>query len=263
MTKEAATDHSTAPAGAQALYRGLAAMEAVAAGARSLSAIGEAIGCTRSTTHRLLDALQRAGYLRRDSDGYALGARLIDLGYQARASLPLIQAARPHLESLAASTRDTVHLGVRDGSEVLYLDKLPGVRGLEMRSRIGNRMPLAVTGLGKALLLDLDHDALAALHAEAMRHRDPATLARTRAWPAFLAGMRRYSRLGFAFDLEENEVGIRCVAAPVRDASGAIQASVSVASARPYMPKTRMQALVPEVLAAARAISIELGWRPR
>jgi DNA-binding IclR family transcriptional regulator len=73
--------------------------------------------------------------------------------------------------------------------------------------------------------------------------------------------MTRYAQGGFTFDLEENEASIRCVAAPVRDASGAIVAALSVASTIPYMPPERMEELIPVVQREARAISQELGWR--
>ena len=73
--------------------------------------------------------------------------------------------------------------------------------------------------------------------------------------------MTRYAQGGFTFDLEENEASIRCVAAPVRDASGAIVAALSVASTIPYMPHERMEELIPVVQREARAISEELGWR--
>src|ERR1700729_4080862 len=77
----------------------------------------------------------------------------------------------------------------------------------------------------------------------------------------FVQRMTRYAQGGFTFDLEENEASIRCVAAPVRDASGAIVAALSVASTIPYMPSERMEELIPVVQRQARAISEELGWR--
>lgn len=243
-----------APAGAQALFRGLAVLDAVAQGASSLADIGATIGCTRSTTHRLIAALVQAGYLRAlsgSSGGYQLGPRLIELGYQARAQMPLAKRAHPHLEHLARHTQDTVHLGVRDGAEVLYIDKLPGSRGLEMRSRIGLRMPLALTGIGKSLMLDLAESEWLALYQQA----DGVS------WTRFREQMSDYARGGFSVDLEENELGIRCVAAPIREAGGQIVAALSVASAVPYMPEVRVQALGPAVVACAHAISAELGWR--
>ncbi len=250
------------PLGTQTLLRGMAVIEAVAEGAQGLAPIGERIGCTRSTTHRLVSALVQAGYLRHGVTGstgvrsYLLGPKLVEMGFLARASMPVVQMARRHLDALAALTQDTVHLGLADGAEVLYLDKIDGRRGLEMRSRIGTRMPLASTGVGKALMLDMADAQWRSLY-------DAAPQATLPPWDAYRRAMQRFAAMGASLDVEENEVGIRCVAAPVRDASGAIVAAISVASATPYMPEDRMDSLVPTVITTASAISHELGWTPR
>jgi len=256
------------PLGTQTLLRGMAIIEAVAGGAHTLSPIGERIGCTRSTTHRLVTALVQAGYLRHSATSgtgvrtYLLGPKLVEMGFLAREMLPVVQAARRHLDALAALTQDTVHLGITEGTEVLYLDKLSGQRGLEMRSRIGKRMPMASTGVGKALMLDLPEAQWRSLYDAALAHAATPNAALP-AWEDYRQRMRRFAAMGAALDMEENELGIRCVAAPVRDAGAEIVAAISVASATPYMPENRMDALVPDVIEAAAAISRDLGWTPR
>ncbi|MFX1671277.1 IclR family transcriptional regulator [Paraburkholderia sp. A2WS-5] len=253
----------SAQAGTQTLLRGLAILEAAAAGVRDLRSFGAVLGTTRSTTHRLVSSLVQARYLRQVQGGYLLGPKLIELGTIALEQMPLTAVARTHLEALAEATLDTIHLGVRDGDDVLYIDKIPGQRGLEMRSRVGHRMPLASTGIGKAMMLDLSPQswrdlfeasrrALAGVSFRPDHNLDPDT---------FLKRMATYSAGGYTFDLEENEISIRCVAAPVRDASGAIVAALSVASTIPYMPLERMDELIAVVQREARAISQELGWR--
>ncbi len=243
-------------AGTQTLYRGLAVLQAVADGADCLPRIGEAIGCTRSTTQRLVSALVEQRFLRTGpGHDYTLGSKLIELGFRAREMVPVATVARRFLVALAMRTQDTVHLGVTEGSEVLYIDKIPGQRGLEMRSRVGHRMPLAVTGIGKALMLDMTSEQWRRLHAAAS-----AQAKHPRCWDVYEADLRAYAGSGVAFDFAENEIGIHCVAAPVRDASGGIVAAISVASAAQHMPEDRMRALAPEVAEAARAISKELGW---
>ncbi|VWB99941.1 IclR family transcriptional regulator [Burkholderia lata] len=257
-------DLAAQQAGTQTLLRGLAILEAIANGARDMRAIGAALGTTRSTTHRLVSSLVQARYLRQVQGGYLLGPKLIELGTIALEQMPLTAVARPHLEALAEATLDTIHLGVRDGDDVLYIDKIPGTRGLEMRSRVGHRMPLASTGIGKAMMLDTDPDTWRSLFEAARRalagvNFKPDNRPET---SAFLQRMAHYAAGGYTFDLEENEASIRCVAAPIRDASGAIVAAVSVASTIPYMPHDRMDELIPLVQREARAISAELGWSP-
>ncbi len=259
----ALVDITPQQAGTQTLLRGLAILEAAANGARDLRAFGAALGTTRSTTHRLVSSLVQARYLRQVQGGYLLGPKLIELGTIALEQMPLNAVARPHLQALAEHTQDTIHLGVRDGDDVLYIDKIPGTRGLEMRSRVGHRMPLASTGIGKAMMLDLEANAwkklLEASH-KALERKSFKPDNRPDI-DTFLQRMTRYAQGGFTFDLEENEASIRCVAAPVRDASGAIVAALSVASTIPYMPHERMEELIPVIQREARAISEELGWR--
>jgi DNA-binding IclR family transcriptional regulator len=255
-------DATPQQAGTQTLLRGLAILEAAAAGVRDLRTFGAALGTTRSTTHRLVSSLVQARYLRQVQGGYLLGPKLIELGAVSLEQMPLSTVARPHLEALAEATRDTIHLGVREGGDVLYIDKISGTRGLEMRSRVGHRMPLAWTGIGKALMLDLAAPAWETLWDAARRKPEQAGLQSTPyTRDTFLERMTAYADAGHTFDLEENEPGIRCVAAPVRDASGLIVAALSVASTTPYMPTERMDELVPVVQREARAISEELGWR--
>lgn len=254
------SDTSTAaPAGTQTLLRGLAVIQAVAAGARDLKAIAGHVGTTRSTTHRLATALVEERYLRMTGSGYHLGPKLIELGFQARDDLPLPVLAAPLLDELAALTGDTVHLAMRDGDQVLYLHKNPGRNGPEMRSRVGQRMPLTRTGIGKALLLDSPQGEWRRLFDE---QPPPGTLWPGRqepGWGEFQERMLAYVAGQYAFDLEDNEPSIRCVAAPVRDASARIVAAISVAGTAPYMPLERMHALTPKVQATALALSQELG----
>jgi len=164
--------------------------------------------------------------------------------------------ARSHLEQLAAQTGDTVHLGVLDGTRALYLDKIPGRRRVEISSRVGELQPLRSTGLGKALLLDAD-DALLKDFYRCENGREQKYRVSESTW---LRRMRDYAKRGCAFDMEENEDRIRCVAAPIRDATGSIKASISVSSAAQYMNDERMQTLVGQVRWTAEQISRELGW---
>ena len=239
--------------------RGLAVINAVAAGARDLKAICAHIGVARSTTHRLASGLVQERYLRTlPGVGYALGPRLIELGFQAREAFPIAVLARPHLDELAALTGDTIHLAVRDGDEVLYLEKIPGKKGLEMRSRVGHRMPLAATGVGKALTLDETASQWESLY-RASGPASPHAPGARQDWAAFRERMQEYVAQGYAFDLEDNEPSIRCVAAPIRDAGRAIVAALSVSSTVPYMSLARMRELVPTVKQAAARVSAELG----
>lgn len=244
-------------AGSQTLLRGLDVIDALVPGPLSLNDLSDRLGLTRSTTHRLASALVDRRLLSfRPREGYTLGPKLIELGYAAGEQMHLPRLARPYLEKLSAQTEDTVHLGVLDGRHALYLDKVSGTRRINIGSRLGERHPIASTGLGKALILDKTEADWSDFYAAEGGPVD------TSARAVWLERMRGYARGGYAFDLEENEDQIRCVAAPVRGVDGKIVAALSVSSAAQYMSDARMSELTRTVTEAADSISRELGWSP-
>lgn len=243
--------------GAQTVQRSLRLLEAVAAGVHSLDDVVEEVGLTRSTTHRLLSTLVQEGYLRRHPEsGYQLGPTLIKLGFKAYEQLRLPKVARAHLERLSAQTKETVHLAVLDDQDVMYIDKVAGSRGLQMASRIGARVPVQSTALGKVLVSGLPEQAWSDFFMPDLT-RTPNTVSER---PAFIRELQKVARQGYAFDLEENEAGIRCIAVAIYDATGKVVAGVSLSSASVYLSEARMLDVLPEVRRAAAEISAELGF---
>ncbi|MBT1181686.1 IclR family transcriptional regulator [Bifidobacterium sp. CP2] len=251
---------TAAPAGTRTLVHGIMVVRAVAAGASSLRSVVEATGLSRSTAHRLIQTLRVERFLRENADGgLQLGPALIELGFQALDSVSLQTIAHPILVDLARQAKDTVHLAVEDSGMALYLDKIHGTRGIEIRSWIGARMPLTYTGIGKALLIDSPERWRGQyVQDRNLTGRDPEHDYADES--AFSAAMATFARQGFAYDLEENEPGVRCVSAPVRDGRGKTVAAISVSAALPFMPPKRMKALGPVVMDAAARISAELGY---
>lgn len=239
------------------MVRGLDVIDAVDQGATTLAELAAAVGLTRSTTYRLATALVDRKYLSLSKiDGYALGPKLLELGHVTTRRMNLPRVAREHLELLASSTGDTVHLGILDDHTVLYLDKIPGNRRVEVCSRIGERQPLRSTGLGKALILDADEAGWREFYDYEARLGNGYDVS----LDEWLRRMREYSAQECAFDLEENEDQIRCVAAPIRAVSGEIVGAISVCSAAQYMDDLRMRGLSFEVRKVAEAISSKLGF---
>lgn len=252
-----ANDFETAGRGAQTLTRGLDLLDIVAReGPISLKELTDRIGLTRSTTHRLASALIERDFLRLGARGYELGVKLLQLDAMAQSQLSLPSLARPHLEQLARDQTDPVNLAVQDGDDIRYIDQVRGSRRIEIRSVIGERRPLASTGLGKALLLDQSLDRWR----EAFRGNPDAPRG-VNAEADWIGRMEGFKAQGAAFDIEENVDRVRCVAAPIRGASGKIVAALSLSSMPQYMDDARMAALIEPVKAAARAISLDLGWR--
>lgn len=244
--------------GSQTLLRGLDVIDALMEGSLPLAELSEKLELTRSTTHRLASALVDRRLLSfRPREGYSLGPKLLELGHAASQQMHLPRVARPYLEHLSAVTDDTVHLGVLDGRHALYLDKVAGRRRVNIGSRLGERHPIASTGLGKALILDKSEPEWSDFYAPEGTPFDSAARA------VWMERMRGYAQKGYAFDLEENEDQVRCVAAPIRSVEGHVVAAISVSSAAQYMSDARMAELTKTVTDAANAISGDLGWTPK
>jgi len=256
ISKPRAT-RSGSPQKGQTLQRGLDILEAIAGGARTVADIAAVTGVSLSTTHRLASALADRAYLRFEPrKGYALGQKLLELGFSAYREADLRKLARPYMEELASRTHDTIHLAALVHDEVTYLDKIPGKRAVEISSYVGGRKPVCSTGVGKALLIDRSEDFWR--HCYRKEFGDEAAPGVQGEW---MARMRTYVSLDYAEDFGENDGAVRCVAAPIRDGSQRIIAAVSVSSAREYMDAQRMHCLAAEVCNTARAISAELGAR--
>lgn len=237
------------------LDKAFALVDLVASGKVTLSDLAEASHMPRSTVHRLLSDLVDRHVLARDGRNYRLGIRLLQLGEQVRRQLRLPALADEPMRNLASDTHETVHLGILDASHVVYIAKIEGRRGLQMASHVGLQSPAQTTAMGKVLLAGL-------LPAEWERRYialAPATPYSITDRAAFLHELAEVRSQGYAFDREENEVGIRCVAAPVIDARGNVVAAVSLSGASVFVTEERQRALVPSVMACARRISAELG----
>ena len=183
---------------------------------------------SKSTAFRILGILERNGIVERVGTNYRLGPRLNDLGravYSPRNDR-LRDLLLPYLTELFGATRNTVHLAVLHGDDVVYLAKLYGHRTVVAPSRIGGRLPANCTAVGKALLA-YDPEAAAAAMATPLAHLTPRSIAD----PATLAAeLARIRREGVAWDQEESRMGVHCVAAPVLSRTGRPIAALSVSA---------------------------------
>ncbi|MCX4767327.1 IclR family transcriptional regulator [Streptomyces sp. NBC_01275] len=213
-----------------------------------LSELSERTGLPKPTVHRLAADLIGLGWLERVGPQYRLGAKLFELGSLVPHRLDLRETALPFLQDLFEATRETVHLGVRDGLDVVYLERIHGHEALRLPSRIGGSLPLSCTGVGKALLAfsgaELTEELLARPLPSLTPHSitDPARL-RT--------ALEKIQVSGLAYEEQEAAPGVSCIAAPVF-AGGAAVAALSVA-----VPRSRFSPahLAPAVRTAALGLS--------
>jgi DNA-binding IclR family transcriptional regulator len=230
----------------------------------SIKDLSDKMHLPKGTTHRLLSSLVYFGYVRQDQNtkNYFLGFKLVELGNMLLGQLDLRKEAEPFLRDLAERTRETVHLVILDGSEIVYLDKLetePHTGGLRMASRVGSRNPAHSCAVGKVLMAYLPEEALAKLVGEkGLPKRTANTITDFNQLKDHMAMVRKQ---GYAIDDEENERGIRCVGAPIFNEAGRVVAAISVSGpAFRVTKKTVQESLKKEVMATAQRISRKLGF---
>ena len=225
----------------------------------SLSDLAARTGIPRATAFRLLSTLEASGFVTKIGGEFQLGVKCFVLGNIVAADLDLKEVAQPHLSALRDATRETTHLAILDHWRVVYLERLPSPHPVGfMRSRVGAILPAFCTALGKTLLSDLpEADVTAWAGAQTSPRMTPNTITSAK---RLLKELRAVGARGYALDEEEHELGVRCVAAPVRNHEGKVVAAISVAGPTERMPRTLAGSdIASKVVAAAHAISLDLG----
>lgn len=248
--------------GTQSIRRAVAMLEAFTDEQPSwnVSDLAQAIRLNRTTTYRLLTALEHAEYLRRDpaTDSYRLGSGLIALGGRAQRANPVRAVALPELESLAQASGETATLEILSGLEVVIIEEIPGDYVTSANRHIGSRWPLYATSTGKAILAAMPPDALRPILAQPLRPLTAKTIRSAKQLRDCLADVRRQ---GYAVADEELELGFVAVGAPLRDATGQAVAAISLGGTRARLTDARVAEIGEQVKAAAERVSHLLGYR--
>lgn len=212
----------------EALARGLAVITAFSPTATALS-VSDAAARTslpRPTARRLLMTLEKLGYVRSSNGLYTLTTKVLELGTTYIAALGIWELARPHLEALVAQTSESSSMSQLDGSDIVYVARVPVPKIIALSVHIGTRFPAVATSMGHVLLADLPHAHLVrVLDTPSQSGIIPRMTPSRRALERELAQVRER---GWALSDERLSLGIRSIAAPVRDASGATVAAVNV-----------------------------------
>ena len=218
----------------------------------------------KGTIHRILSSLSYFGYIRqgRETKNYFLGFKLMELSSLLGNQLDLRKVAEPFLRDLAESTQEAVHMVVLDANEIVYIDKIETQKitgGLKMASMVGSRNPVHSCAVGKVLAAHLSEEELDRLIKEkGLPQRTTNTITNPAAFKEHLMIVRNQ---GYAIDDEENERGIRCLAAPIFGEKGRPVAAISVSGpAFRVTKKIAQEVLKKEVIKAAYDISQRLGF---
>lgn len=245
----------------QSVERVIALLNALGRAGRPLSAgeLSATVSLPRPTVYRLLQTLSGHGMIAASDGRFVIGPRVLWLAGQRLEQIELRAAGRPALLDLRDRTGETVHLGVLEQGQVVYIDKTEPPGPMRMASAIGKIMPAHCTALGKAMLAHLSADEVArVLDLWGLPRRTPHTITDRRGFQAELAAIRAR---GYAIDNIENEDGIRCVAAPIFDHRGAVAGAVSLSGSTQTITLARVRrSLGPLVRRASARISHAVGW---
>lgn len=243
----------------QSVDRALTVLSLLAArGELGVTELSAALGVHKSTAFRLVSTLEAHDLVEQVSDRgkFRLGVGVLRLAGATAVRLDLVQESRPVTLRLAQLVGETVNVAVLSGLEALYLDQVQGPSSLALHNWAGQRIPLHATSNGKVLLAFGPPALLGQLGAPLPRFTaativDPAVVA---------AELEEVRARGYAVAVDELEMGLTAVAAPVTGASGAVVASVSASGPTFRLPAERVPGVAAQVCAAAREISQRLGW---
>jgi DNA-binding IclR family transcriptional regulator len=262
QTDRVAPTSAVTGAGVQSVDRALAILEVLARrGESGVTEIAAELGVHKSTAFRLVATLEAHRLVEQTSDRgrYRLGMGILRLAGATTARLDLVQEARPISRQLAADTGETVNLAVLAESSALYLDQVAGSSALQPHNWVGQHIPPHATSNGKVLLSGLDGSGLDAALGSLATYTPHTITGRAK----FREELGRVREQGYAVAVDELEVGLTAVAAPIRNAHGDVIASMSVSGPSFRLPEDRVREVVRLVVAAAAEVSHRLGWGHR
>ena len=244
----------------QSLGRGLSVIRALSTPGPglTLTEVARASGLTRASARRFLLTLERLGYVRGEGRLFALTPRVLELGYSYLSSLSLPEIAEPHLRALVERVRESSSVSVLDDEDIVYVARVPTERIMTVSISVGTRFPAYATSMGRVLLAGLDPPEIAAfLDRAELRPLTDRTLTSAGALRMELERVRRH---GWALVDQELELGLRSVAAPIRDWHLRTIAAINVSAhaSRTTLEEMRRE-LVPPLLETAALIQGDLA----
>ena len=226
----------------------------------SLAQIATRSGLPRPTAHRMLSAMKEIGFIEQDarSSSYGLGIRLFELGNIALANMDILREAKPFMDRLSKLTGESSHLGVFNGFEVIVVEREEPAERQSRGMQPSEASPAHCTGVGKALLAFQRAEVVEQVISAGLKVYT-TTISTPEGLRTELAAIRQR---GYAIDDSEHQVWVRCVAAPIRNSSGHVFASVSVTGPADRMTDAKIASLAPLVVQTADSISRQIGFEP-
>lgn len=227
-----------------------------------ISRLSKELGLSMGSVQRVTNTLHRLGYLRKDkiSHGYTPGHKTLGMGLAITKDIDIKRVAHPYLEELSKAIGETVNLAIFDGNGIVYVDRIKTEQIININLHIGSRLPLHCTSMGKCILAYLPADELDELIDKMeMNAMTPTTITSRDALRENLDTVRKR---GFSLNNQELEVGLRSVAAPVRDDSGTVIAAVNIAVPASRVTLDELMGVFAEkIVETTRLISESMGYR--
>jgi IclR family KDG regulon transcriptional repressor len=225
--------------------------------------LAKRVGMNKSTAYRFLNSLKELGYVSQDDDSeqYSLTLKLFEIGNPVLDRMELWREAQQEMKGLSLLSEETIHLAILEANKLVYLGKIdsPHTLRVSMGSRVGQSAPMYCTGLGKALLANIP-----AVHVSRILKKEKIvaftekTIIKRTALDKELAQIRR---AGYAIDNEEHELGVSCIAAPIRDNRGEVVAAISISMPSIRLTKKSLHRFRELVVEAAAQVSYRLGYK--
>jgi DNA-binding IclR family transcriptional regulator len=225
----------------------------------SLAQLAAMSGLPRPTAHRMLSAMKEIGFIEQDArtGSYGLGIRLFELGNIALANMDILREAKPFIDRLSKLSGESSHLGVFNGFEVIVVEREEPADRQSRSIQPNEASPAHCTGVGKALLAFQRPEVIEQVIAAGLKVYTTTTISTPAALRKALEAIRKR---GYAIDDSEHQLWVRCVAAPIRNSSGHVFASVSVTGPADRMTDSKIASLAPLVVQTADSISRQIGY---
>ncbi|MGB4588773.1 MAG: IclR family transcriptional regulator [Clostridiaceae bacterium] len=221
--------------------------------------LSERSGLSKSTVHRLLNTLSENGYVKQseESGKYLLTMKLFHLGSKNVEKMDILKLSRPYLEKLRDLSSEVVHLVLRDGNEIVYIDKVESENTIRMYSNIGKKGTLYSTSVGKAIMAYHSDEEIRKIW-ESLKIEKLTEYTLTD-FNAFMKEINEIRKVGYAMDREENELGVKCLGAAILDYTKKPIAAISVSGPIQRMTDEKVSVLVRNILETKKLVSKELG----
>ncbi len=230
-------------------------------GEMGLMEISSTLGLHKSTVHRLLMSLIYMGYAKQDeaTQKYMLTYKLVNMAGKILDRTDILQIARPYMERLSDISGETVHLVQREGNHILYIHKIEAkVGSIRMVSHVGMVHPMYCSGVGKAIMATLPEKEVKQIWNESViEKKTDKTIIR---FEEMLKTLEEVRKCGYALDDEENEEGVRCIAASLRGYGKTVKYAFSISGPVSRMTKERVEELSVDVKRVQAELSKELGY---